>query len=111
MQIFGSFILICIFCQTFKSLSIFSGANAQSAEQIEMARQLGIDIDDYIDKSQNYETSIGQQYEDFVIAPDDKDEPQNWANILVSVSLRIGTVLSYSLMNEKIIKLLMMLML
>ena len=74
--------LICIFSQTFKSLSIFSGANAQSADQIEMARQLGIDIDDYIDKSQNYETSIGQQYEDFVIAPDDKDEPQNLSKYL-----------------------------
>ena len=48
-----------------KSLGVFSDANAQTAQQIEMARQLGINIEEITGASEGKATGIGQEYEDF----------------------------------------------
>ena len=47
-----------------KSLGVFSDANAQTAQQIEMARQLGINIEEIKGASDKKATGIGQEYED-----------------------------------------------
>ena len=43
-----------------KSLGVFSDANAQTAQQIEMARQLGINIKEITGASEEKATGIGQ---------------------------------------------------
>ena len=50
-----------------KSLGVFSDANAQTAQQIEMARQLGINIEEITGASEGKATGIGQEYEDFTV--------------------------------------------
>ena len=50
-----------------KSLGVFSDANAQTAQQIEMARQLGINIEEIKGASEEKATGIGQEYEDFTV--------------------------------------------
>ena len=50
-----------------KSLGVFSDANAQTAQQIEMARQLGINIEEITGASKGKATGIGQEYEDFTV--------------------------------------------
>ena len=50
-----------------KSLGVFSDANAQTAQQIEMARQLGINIEEIKGASEGKATGIGQEYEDFSV--------------------------------------------
>ena len=50
-----------------KSLGVFSDANAQTAQQIEMARQLGINIEEIKGASDKKATGIGQEYEDFSV--------------------------------------------
>ena len=49
------------------SLGVFSDANAQTAQQIEMARQLGINIEEITGASEGKATGIGQEYEDFTV--------------------------------------------
>ena len=50
-----------------KSLGVFSDANAQTAQQIKMARQLGINIEEITGASEGKATGIGQEYEDFTV--------------------------------------------
>ena len=50
-----------------KSLGVFSDANAQTAQQIKMARQLGINIEEIKGASEEKATGIGQEYEDFTV--------------------------------------------
>ena len=56
------------------SLISLSNANAQTREQIEMARQLGINIEDFVKNIKQKDTGIGQQYEDFMIEQEKKDD-------------------------------------
>ena len=63
----AALILVVVTLIFSKSLGVFSDANAQTAQQIEMARQLGIDIEEIRGKSEKDSTGIGQKYEDFTI--------------------------------------------
>ena len=57
-----------------KSLGVYSDANAQTAQQIEMARQLGIDIEELKGQYNQVETGIGQEYEEFTIKKKEEDK-------------------------------------
>lgn len=63
----AAFILVVVTLIFSKSLGVFSDANAQTAQQIELARQLGIDIEELKGQYNQDETGIGQEYEDFTI--------------------------------------------
>ena len=66
-RLITAYILICFFSLFPTSLISLSNANAQTREQIETARQLGIDIEDFSKDIKRQDTGIGQQYEDFII--------------------------------------------
>ena len=60
----AALILVVVTLIFSKSLGVFSYANAQTAQQIEMARQLGINIEEIKGASDKKATGIGQEYED-----------------------------------------------
>lgn len=72
-----AFILICFVSLLPMYLTTLSDANAQSPEQIEMAKQLGIDIEDFKINNQDYETGLGQINEEFVFDPQEKEEKED----------------------------------
>ena len=63
----AALILVVVTLIFSKSLGVFSDANAQTAQQIEMARQLGINIEEITGASEEKATVIGQEYEDFTV--------------------------------------------
>ena len=63
----AALILVVVTLIFSKSLGVFSDANAQTAQQIEMARQLGINIEEITGASEGKATGIGQEYEDFTV--------------------------------------------
>ena len=63
----AALILVVVTLIFSKSLGVFSDANAQTAQQIEMARQLGINIEEIKGASEEKATGIGQEYEDFTV--------------------------------------------
>ena len=63
----AALILVVVTLIFSKSLGVFSDANAQTAQQIEMARQLGINIEEIKGASEGKATGIGQEYEDFSV--------------------------------------------
>ena len=63
----AALILVVVTLIFSKSLGVFSDANAQTAQQIEMARQLGINIEEITGASEEKATGIGQKYENFTI--------------------------------------------
>ena len=63
----AALILVVVTLIFSKSLGVFSDANAQTAQQIEMARQLGINIEEIKGASEGKATGIGQEYEDFTV--------------------------------------------
>ena len=63
----AALILVVVTLIFSKSLGVFSDANAQTAQQIEMARQLGINIEEIKGASEEKATGIGQEYEDFSV--------------------------------------------
>ena len=63
----AALILVVVTLIFSKSLGVFSDANAQTAQQIEMARQLGINIEEITGASKGKATGIGQEYEDFTV--------------------------------------------
>ena len=63
----AALILVVVTLIFSKSLGVFSDANAQTAQQIEMARQLGINIEEITGASEEKATGIGQEYEDFTV--------------------------------------------
>ena len=63
----AALILVVVTLIFSKSLGVYSDANAQTAQQIEMARQLGIDIEEITGNFEKNSTGIGQEYEDFTI--------------------------------------------
>ena len=63
----AALILVVVTLIFSKSLGVFSDANAQTAQQIEMARQLGINIEEITGASEEKATGIGQEYENFTI--------------------------------------------
>lgn len=75
-------ILICFFSLFPKSSIILSDANAQSREQIEMARQLGINIEDYVKDTKQEDTGIGQQYEDFLLEQEKEEDKKSLSTYL-----------------------------
>ena len=77
-----AFILICFVSLLPKYLTTLSDANAQTPEQIEMARQFGIDIEDFVKDTQQQDTGIGQQYEDFMLDQEKKDDKKSLSSYL-----------------------------
>ena len=67
LRLITAYILICLFSLFPISLISLSNVNAQTREQIEMARELGIDIEDFAKDIKQQDTGIGQQYEDFML--------------------------------------------
>ncbi len=63
----AALILVVVFIIFSKFLGVFYDANAQTAQQIEMARQLGVNIEEITGKYEEKETGIGQEYEDFML--------------------------------------------
>ena len=63
----AALILVVVTLIFSKSLGVFSDANAQTAQQIELARQLGINIEEITGASEGKATGIGQEYEDFTV--------------------------------------------
>ena len=63
----AALILVVVTLIFSKSLGVFSDANAQTAQQIKMARQLGINIEEITGASEGKATGIGQEYEDFTV--------------------------------------------
>ena len=63
----STLILVVVSLIFLKSLGVYSDANAQTAQQIEMARQLGIDIKELKGGNNQEETGIGQHYEEFIL--------------------------------------------
>ena len=59
-----------------KHFTIVSDANAQTPSQIEMARQMGIDIEDF-KRDNDYESGVGQIYEDFIIEPKEIEKKED----------------------------------
>ena len=68
----AALILVVVSLIFSKSLGVYSDANAQTAQQIEMARQLGIDIEELKEGYNQKATGIGQEYEDFTIKKDNE---------------------------------------
>ena len=77
-----AFILICFVSLLPKYLTTLSDANAQSPEQIEMARQFGIDIEDFVKNTEQQDTGIGQQYEDFMLDQEKKEDKKSLSTYL-----------------------------
>lgn len=78
-----TFIFICVFSYFSKSIVIVPIANAQSAQQMEMARSLGLDIEDIIKETQEKEdTGVGQQFEDFLIEKKQKEKKESLSSYL-----------------------------
>ena len=78
----AALILVVVTLIFSKSLGVFSDANAQTAQQIEMARQLGIDIKELKGGNNQDETSIGQEYEDFILDSETKEELKSLSSYL-----------------------------
>ena len=70
----AALILVVVSLIFSKSLGVYSDANAQTAQQIEMARQLGIDIEELKEGYNQKETGIGQEYEDLTIKKKEEDK-------------------------------------
>ena len=82
LRLITAYILICFFSLFPTSLISLSNANAQTREQIEMARQLGINIEEITKNIKQKDTGIGQQYEDFMIEQDTKDDKKSLSSYL-----------------------------
>lgn len=67
-----AFIIVVVSLIFSKSLGVFSDANAQTARQIEMAQQLGINVEELKSASQEKEIGIGQELKDFTIKKKEK---------------------------------------
>ena len=78
----AALILVVVTLIFSKSLGVFSDANAQTAQQIEMARQLGIDIEEITGKFEKNSTGIGQEYEDFILDSETKEELKSLSSYL-----------------------------
>ena len=68
----AALILVVVTLIFSKSLGVYSDANAQTAQQIKMARQLGIDIEEITGNFEKNSTGIGQEYKDFTIKQEKK---------------------------------------
>ena len=77
-----SLVLISFFSFFPKSSIILSDANAQSFQQKEMARQLGIDSEDLVNDTKERNTGVGRQYEDFILEKDKKDDTKSLSTYL-----------------------------
>lgn len=82
LRLITAYILICFFSLFPTSLISLSNANAQTREQIEMARQLGINIEEITKNIKQKDTGIGQQYEDFMIEQEKKDDKKSLSTYL-----------------------------
>lgn len=83
LRLITAYILICFFSLFPTSLISLSNANAQTPEQIEMARQLGINIEDFAKKDINQEdVRIGQQYKKFMLDQEKKEDKKSLSSYL-----------------------------
>lgn len=82
LRLITAYILICFFSLFPTSLISLSNANAQTREQIEIARQLGIDIKDFSKDVKQEDTGIGRQYEDFMLNPEKKEDKKSLSSYL-----------------------------
>ena len=81
LRLITAYILICFF-RFSQLLSSLSNANAQTREQIEMARQLGVDIEDFSKGIKQEDTGIGQQYEDFMLDQEKQEDKKSLSTYL-----------------------------
>ena len=82
LQFASTLILVVVSLIFLKSLGVYSDANAQTAQQIEMARQLGIDIKELKGGNNQEETGIGQDYEDFLLDQEKEEEVKSLSSYL-----------------------------
>ena len=78
----AALILVVVSLIFSKFLGVFYDANAQTAQQIEMARQLGINIEEITGKFEEKETGIGQEYEDFMLDQEKTKEKKSLSSYL-----------------------------